>query len=266
VNDTRQLLSTARLAADRAAVFLRSREGSQRPDRWSEKARADFVTEVDRAAEQLIADTLHEAVPEGRIVGEELTPSAPGPLPGGLVWIVDPLDGTTNFLHGFPEYAVSIAAALDGELVAGVVVQVPYGHVYEAERGRGARLDGRPLAVSAISEPRHALVGTGFPFRDIGQLDLYQRHFAAVVRGTAGLRRPGSAALDLCHVAAGRFEAFWELRLAPWDVAAGALMVREAGGVVTDLEGRPDVLCHGSIVAGNPALHSWLRQELQTQR
>jgi myo-inositol-1(or 4)-monophosphatase len=178
---------------------------------------------------------------------------------------VDPLDGTTNFLHRFPEYAVSIAAARDGELLAGVVVQVPYGHVYEATRGGGARQDGRPLAVSTITEPRHALIGTGFPFRDIAHLDVYQRHFAAVVRGTAGVRRPGSAALDLCHVAAGRFEAFWELRLAPWDVAAGTLLVREAGGIVTDLDGGPDVLAHSSLVAGNPAVHSWLRQELARQ-
>jgi myo-inositol-1(or 4)-monophosphatase len=253
--DTSQLLAAAALAADRGAAFLREQEGRVRPGQWGEKGRADFVTEVDRESERLIVETLTAAVPGSAVVGEELSP---GPLPSGLVWIVDPLDGTTNFLHRFPVWAVSIAAAVDGDLVAALVHHVPADTRYTAVAGGGALQDGVPIAVSPVTDPRHALIGTGFPFRDIAQLDTYQAQFAAVVAGAAGLRRPGSAALDLCWVASGRYEGFWELRLAPWDVAAGTLLVREAGGVVTDLAGRADVLSHSSVVAGNPSLHSWL--------
>jgi len=235
-----------------------------RPDQWVQKARADFVTEVDREAERLISASLRERFPDCAIVGEELSPQLPPPGTSNPapVFIVDPLDGTTNYLHRFPEYAVSIAALVSGELIAGVVLHVSYGVTYYATRGGGAWRNGERLAVSSLREPEQALIGTGFPFRDLGQLDRYQRQFAAVARGTAGLRRPGSAALDLCHVAAGRYDGFWELRLAPWDLAAGTLLVREAGGVVTNLEGTEDVLGHSSVVAGNPAVHSWLLKTL----
>lgn len=257
-----QLLAAAQLAAGRAAEYLRAQEGRLGPLEWGEKRRADFVTEVDVAAERLIAETLLAAVPDSSVVGEELSPDAET---GGLVWIVDPLDGTTNFLHRFPIYAVSIAAALDGELLAGVVHHVPADIRYHAVRGGGAWQDGTRLGVSAIAEPRQALIGTGFPYSEIGQIPLYQRQFAAVVAGSGGLRRPGSAALDLCDVAAGRFDGFWELALSPWDVAAGALLVREAGGLVTDHDGRPDIIGRrGSIVAGNPAIYAWLRDLLHS--
>ena len=255
--DARQLLSAAQLAADRAAAYLRRQEGRMAPGQWSEKGRADFVTEVDRESERLIAETLLAAFPGSAVVGEELTP---GPLPGGLVWVVDPLDGTTNFLHRFPSYAVSIGALVDGEIRAGVVQHVVPGIRYHAVRGGGAWQDGTRLHVSSIREPRQALIGTGFPFRYVDQLPLYQAQFAAVLKGAAGLRRPGSAALDLCDVAAGRFDGFWELVLAPWDVAAGTLIVREAGGLVTGFDGTEQVVRHGSIVAGNPAIHAWLRE------
>jgi myo-inositol-1(or 4)-monophosphatase len=256
-SDLGQLLAAAQLAAGRAGEYLRAQEGRLGPSEWGEKRRADFVTEVDVAAERLIADTLLGAVPDSSVVGEELSPDAE---PGGLVWIVDPLDGTTNFLHRFPIYAVSIAAALDGELQVGVVHHVPAGIRYHAVRGGGAWQDGTRLAVSAVTAPRQALIGTGFPYAELGQISLYQRQFAAVIAGSGGLRRPGSAALDLCDVAAGRFDGFWELALSPWDVAAGALLVREAGGLITDHDGRPDVSRRrGSIVAGNPAIYAWLR-------
>jgi myo-inositol-1(or 4)-monophosphatase len=262
--DLAQLLAAAQLAAERAAAYLRAQEGRIGPSEWGEKRRADFVTEVDVAAERLIAETLLDAVPDSSVVGEELSPDA---QPGGLVWIVDPLDGTTNFLHRFPIYAVSIAAALDGALQVGVVHHVPGGIRYHAVRGGGAWQDGTPLAVSAVTEPRQALIGTGFPYSEIGQIPLYQRQFAAVISGSGGLRRPGSAALDLCDVAAGRFDGFWELALSPWDVAAGALLVREAGGLVTDHDGHADVCRRrGSIVAGNPTIHAWLRDLLAGTR
>ena len=259
--DARQLLAAAQLAADRAAAFLRREEGRLAPEAWSEKGRADFVTEVDRESERLITETLRKAFPDSAVVGEELSP---GPLPAGLVWVVDPLDGTTNFLHRFPCYAVSIGALLEGEPLAAVVQHVRPGIRYHATRGGGAWQDEAPLHVSTIREPRHALIGTGFPFKFMDQLPQYQAQFAAVVAGAAGLRRPGSAALDLCDVAAGRFDGFWELVLAPWDVAAGTLIVREAGGLVTGLDGTREVIRHGSIVAGNPVIHAWLLELLNT--
>jgi len=236
------------------------------PERWSSKGQADFVTEVDREAERMIARVLTGTFPDSVILGEELSPALPAPrspLTAHPVWIVDPLDGTTNFLHRYPEYAVSIGCAVNGELVAGCVIHVPMNVRFSASRGGGAWMDAQRLSVSAITDPHQALIGTGFPFRDIAQLDLYQRQFAAVTRATAGIRRAGSAALDLCDVAAGRFEAFWELRLSPWDVAAGVLMIREAGGIVTHLQGEPhDALQPGSILAGNPGMHRWMRELL----
>jgi myo-inositol-1(or 4)-monophosphatase len=257
--DARQLLAAAQLAADRAATFLAGQEGRMAPETWSEKGRADFVTEVDRASERLIADTLLAAAPGSVVVGEELTPD--GGL-AGLAWVVDPLDGTTNFLHRYPYYAVSIAAVADGEPVAAVVHHVPRRIRYHALAGGGAFLDATPIRVSGVTDPRHALVGTGFPFRYVAQLPRYQAQFAAVLAAAAGVRRTGSATLDLCDVAAGRFDGFWELVLAPWDTAAGALIVREAGGRVTGLDGDPHVVRHGPVVAGNPAVHAWLLELL----
>jgi myo-inositol-1(or 4)-monophosphatase len=245
----------AATAAAQAAAYLRATPAPD-PGAWSEKTRHDFVTTVDHHAERLIADALSRAVPGSAIQGEELTP---GERPAAdVVWIVDPLDGTTNFLHGYPQYAVSIACVSGGVLCAGVVHDVPRAAEYRAVAGGGAWLAGRRLRVSAVTDPPRALVGTGFPFKRLDLLDGYLGQFAAVMRGTSGVRRAGAAALDLADVAAGRLDAFWELSLAPWDVAAGALLVREAGGLVTTATGAADVLGHGSIVAGNPALHGWL--------
>jgi myo-inositol-1(or 4)-monophosphatase len=258
--DARQLLAAAQLAADRAAAFLRREEGRLGPEHWTEKGRADFVTDVDRESERLIAATLSEAAPGGAVLGEELTPdtAAAALSAPGVTWVVDPLDGTTNFLHRFPYYAVSIGALVDGEPVAAVVHHVPAGIRYHAVKGGGAWQDDVPIAVSRVQEPRHALIGTGFPFRHVEELPRYQLQFAAVAANAGGLRRPGSAALDLCDVAAGRFDGFWELTLAPWDVAAGVLIIREAGGMVTGLDGERDVIRHGPIVAGNPVIYAWL--------
>ncbi len=258
--DARQLLTAAQLAADRAAAFLRRQEGRLAPGDWSEKGRADFVTEVDREAERLIAATLLAAAPGSVMIGEELTPDGAA---ADLAWVVDPLDGTTNYLHRFPYYAVSIAAVAGGESVAGVVHHVARGIRYHAIAGGGAFQDEAAIRVSEVAQPRQALIGTGFPFKSLPELPRYQAQFAAVLANAAGIRRPGSAALDLCDVAAGRFDGFWELVLAPWDVAAGTLIVREAGGVVTGLDGEPRVIRHGSIVAGNPVIHRWLLELLR---
>ena len=251
----KDLVNVAERAAERAANLIR---GARPPgaDAWTEKTRFDFATQVDREAEELIAETLTDLVPGSEVVGEELSPDAP--RHAQIVWVVDPLDGTTNYLHGYPQYAVSIGALVSGVLSVGVVHDVTRDVAYRAVRGQGAWSGGRRLAVSAVDDPSRALVGTGFPFRHLDHLDAYLRQFAAVTRAASGIRRAGSAALDLADVAAGRFDAFWEQALAPWDVAAGVLLVREAGGLVTTFDGSEDVLGHGSIVAGNPVMYRWL--------
>jgi myo-inositol-1(or 4)-monophosphatase len=249
------LLHLAKTAAERAAAFLRGVQRPGDPTGWSLKGTRDFVTEVDRTAERMISETLLTSAPGGRIVGEELSPDV---VTDGLVWIVDPLDGTTNFLHGFPSYAVSIAAAVDGVFEAGLVLNVARNEVYAAWRGGGAWLEGERLAVSAITNPEFALIGTGFPFRDVSKLEEYQRQFGRVAQATSGIRRPGAAALDLADVAAGRFDGFWEQHLSAWDIAAGCLLIREAGGRVTDYTGRDVGIEHTAVIAGNPAIHEWL--------
>ena len=213
------------------------------------------MTQFDTEAEGIITQILMAGQPDSTILGEELSPNAER---RGLVWIVDPIDGTTNFAHGFPNYAVSIAAEIDGVLEGGVILDVERGQLYSAWKGGGAWLDGVRLQVSAITTPGHALIGTGYPFKFPSDLDRYQKQFARIAAATSGIRRAGSAALDLCWVAAGVFDGFWELRLAPWDMAAGILLVREAGGVVTNLDGLPTGAAHTGLVTGNPAIHRWL--------
>jgi myo-inositol-1(or 4)-monophosphatase len=256
------LLEVARAAAHRAASFLRQARRPAGPSDWTLKASRDFVTEIDRGAEAIITESLVGAEPSSRVLGEELTPEEDARGLAGLVWVVDPLDGTTNYLHRYPQYAVSIGAAIDGRLEAAVVLHVPSDVCFTAARGHGAALDGERIEVSAIDDPTFALVGTGFPFKDLETLDAYQGQFARVARQTSGIRRAGSAALDLADVAAGRLDCFWEQRLAPWDIAAGMLLIREAGGVVTDIEGRDATISHSSIVAGSPAMHAWLLRTL----
>jgi myo-inositol-1(or 4)-monophosphatase len=252
-----ELLHVARDAAGRAADYVRSVERPPNPADWALKGTADFVTEVDRHSEILVTETLLAAFPDSTIVGEELTPAS-GTSESGLSWVVDPLDGTTNFLHGYPAYAVSIAAVADGELAAGVVVNVDRGIEFYAAAGEGAWCGDIRLRVSETTDTTLALIGTGFPFKSLDKLPQYTRQFSEILQSTSGIRRAGSAALDLVDVAIGRFDGFWELSLAPWDVAAGTLLVREAGGLVTDTHGSNDVVHQGPIVAGNPPIHAWL--------
>lgn len=252
-----------RQAADVAAAFIRDASPRRSAIDWRNKAVADFVTEVDEGAEARIIEVLRAAEPGAAFIAEE-SYNVPGPksqVPG-LQFVVDPLDGTTNFLHGFPEYAVSIAALVDGRLAAGVVLNVPRNECYSACAGGGADLDGTALRVSSITEPARSLIGTGFPFKTPGDIPAYVAQLSRVMAQTAGVRRAGAASLDLASVAAGRFEAFWENMLSPWDVAAGILLVREAGGVSTDMQGRESEVTFGSIVAGNRSMHSWLLQAL----
>jgi myo-inositol-1(or 4)-monophosphatase len=258
VREYNNLVKLAERAALRAGEYIRAATPPA-VSTWTEKSQHDFATEVDRAAEGLIAETLTRAEPDSVILGEELSPNrAPT---GPLVWIVDPLDGTTNFLHGYPQFAVSIAAQVDGALAAGVIHDICRGRTFTAWRGGGAYEAGARISVSTVTDPRVALVGTGFPFKAVQLLPAYLSQFAAVLRATSGIRRAGSAALDLADVAAGRLDAFWELQLSPWDIAAGALVIREAGGVITRPDGAGDVLSgdqNGAVVAGNATLHRWL--------
>jgi len=258
VREYNDLVKLAERAALRAADYVRS---AVRPavHTWTEKSQHDFATEVDRAAEALIAEVIMVEEPDSVIVGEELSPKRMAR--GELVWIVDPLDGTTNFLHGYPQYAVSIGCLVDGKLAAGVIHDVCRKRTYKAVRGGGAFEEDTRLGVSAVTDPRYALIGTGFPFKALNLLTIYLSQFAAVSGGASGIRRAGAAALDLADVATGRLDGFWELQLAPWDIAAGTLLIREAGGIVTRPDGAVDVLStqgNGSIVAGNTAIHRWL--------
>lgn len=254
------LLDAALAAARVGAAYVRTRSGDLASLDWQHKSRADFVSEVDLGAEQRIAESLLAAVPEARVVGEELTPTlATG---DGVAFVVDPLDGTTNFLHGFPAYAVSIAAMAEGALQAAVVLDIPRDVAWTAALGQGTHRDGTPVRVSGIAEPVRALVGTGFPFKDLDAVAPYLPQFARVISQVAGVRRAGSAALDLAHVAGGQFDGFWELSLAPWDMAAGTLLIREARGRVTDLAGHDIAPGHGPVVASNGVLHPWLLAQL----
>ena len=252
------LRDIARRAASAGAGYLRTIPPPH-PDAWEAKAQRDWVTEVDRRAEERIREVLEREAPGSRVVGEELSPEL---LADGLVWIVDPLDGTTNFLHRFPVYGVSIAAQFDGALVAGVVHDVTRGLVHHAAAGAGAWVGDERIRVSEVQDPAHALIGTGFPFKHLDQADRYLAQMRKVIERTSGVRRAGSAALDLAWVASGAFEAVWELQLAPWDIAAGIVLVREAGGIVTDLEGRTVGAEHTGVVAGSPGMHEWLLETL----
>ncbi|CAN5204931.1 inositol monophosphatase family protein [soil metagenome] len=258
--DNRSLLDAIIVAARAAGEIIRAAAPTATDLAWEEKSAFDFVSRVDRSAEEEIVRILSAAHPDWMVLGEELTPGQQ--TDEGLAFIVDPLDGTTNFLHGYPEYAVSIAASAEGELVASAVLNAVTGELFTAVAGGGAYLDGAPITVSRATDHTRALIGTGFPFRRLDELARYVRQFDLVARRTSGIRRAGSAALDLADVACGRFDAFWELSLSPWDVAAGLLLVREAGGVVTDLEGSPARPAFGGYVAGNPAMHAWLMHTL----
>lgn len=249
-------------AAREGASYIRSRTRDLADIDWQVKARADFVSEVDIGAERRITERLMDRVPDARVLGEELAPTDSG-AQGGIVFVVDPLDGTTNFLHGFPVYAVSIGVVVEGALAAGVVLDVPRDVTYSAIAGRGAKRDGAPIRVSSIDDPSRALIGTGFPFKHPGQLEPFLPQLARITAQTSGVRRAGAAAIDLAHVACGHLDAFWELMLAPWDLAAGVLLIREAGGRVTDLEGADATVSHTPIVASNGMLHEWMLAQLR---
>jgi len=264
-SETKRLLDVALAAARDAVAVHRRYLGTVSPEDWTAKGIADFVTHVDREAEDHIVTRILDVFPDHAILAEEAATGGTTRATGlaardrTWLWIIDPLDGTTNFLHRYPMYAASIGVAREGVLVAGVVAAGSTGDVWTAVRDGGAFLNGDRIAVSATGSLSQALIGTGFPFKVPERLPAYLDQLGRVLRHTAGVRRAGSAALDLCHVATGWFDGFWELSLAPWDVAAGTLIVREAGGIVTRLDGAADVIGgDGSVLAGNARVHEAL--------
>jgi myo-inositol-1(or 4)-monophosphatase len=227
----------------------------------SSKAPNDFVTEVDHAAEAAIIDTLLGAYPGHGILAEE-SGSSRGARDSEYVWIIDPLDGTTNFIHGLPTYAVSIGLAFRNQMQQAVVYDPARNDLFYATRGRGAYLNDKRLRVSRRSRMADALIGTGFPFRKGDDLGRYLHMMESVMKVCAGMRRPGAAALDLCYVAAGWYDGFFETGLSPWDVAAGSLLVTEAGGLIGNFTGEADFLHQREVVAGNPKIYGQLVQLL----
>jgi len=251
---SQDLLSIARTAAQAGSDVLRNMWG--RDLHVQNKSQFDYVTEADQKSERAVHEVIKAARPDSLILAEESAGDwARMAHQPGLLWIVDPLDGTTNFIHGFPHVAVSVAACQDGRLAAGVVLDVTRGEEFYAAAGRGAWLNGKPLRVSQVSDPASALLLTGFPYRIKPHLKAYLAMFSEFFDQFSGIRRAGSAALDLAYVAAGRAEGFWEIGLMPWDVAAGIILVREAGGMVSDFWGGEGCLWQEEIVAANPFLH-----------
>ena len=224
------------------------------------KRQNDFVTRVDHAAEEAILDVVRKAYPDHAILAEES-----GAVAGTAEyeWVIDPLDGTTNFIHGFPQYCVSIGIRHRGALAHGVVYDSNRNELFTASKGRGAFLNDRRIRVSKCTRFGDALVGTGFPFKEVTRVDQYVRQFRSIITSTAGLRRAGAAALDLAYVACGRLDAFWELGLSPWDMAAGALMIQEAGGLVADLSGEDGYLKSGEIACATPKIFPSLLEALR---
>jgi myo-inositol-1(or 4)-monophosphatase len=223
-----------------------------------EKAANDFVSEVDQEAEAAIIKTLRDAYPDHSILAEESGASGQSEYR----WIIDPLDGTTNYLHGFPQYAVAIALMHKETVTQAVVYDPGRNDLFTATRGRGAFLNDQRMRVSKRAELKTGLIGTGFPFRQHDHIETYLAILRDIMKNSAGVRRAGSATLDLAYVAAGRLDAFWELGLGPWDMAAGALLITEAGGLVGDLQGESGYMESGHIVAGNPRIFVQLLQAI----
>jgi myo-inositol-1(or 4)-monophosphatase len=224
------------------------------------KQQNDFVTRVDTAAEEAILEIVRKSYPDHAVLAEESGAAAGA---AEYQWIIDPLDGTTNFIHGFPQYCVSIAVRHRDVLAHGVIYDPNRNELFTASKGRGAFLNDRRIRVSKCLRLGDALIGTGFPFREGARIDLYTNQLKNLMQKTAGVRRAGAAALDLAYVACGRLDAFWELGLSPWDMAAGALMIQEAGGLVGDLNGDSGFLESGEVACATPKIYPTLLEALK---
>jgi myo-inositol-1(or 4)-monophosphatase len=249
-------VSAARAAGN---LIMRSQERVEQLQ-VERKSRNDFVTQIDRAAEREIIGAIHKAYPQHAILAEESGSQGVD----DVVWIIDPLDGTTNFLHRLPHFAVSIGIQVRGRLEHGVIYAPSTQDLYCASRGEGATLNNRKLRVTSCKDLDQALIGTGVPL-NADKLGTYFPMMRNIVAQTAGVRRAGAASLDLAYVAAGRLDGFWELGLKPWDIAAGIVLVQEAGGVVSELYGDDDVLKTGNVLAANAKLHPLLSDTLGTR-
>jgi myo-inositol-1(or 4)-monophosphatase len=244
-------LNIAIKAARRAGQIINRASNDLDLLKVSTKQPNDFVTEVDKAAEAAIIETLLEAYPNYGILAEESGQQA-GKDDDEYQWIIDPLDGTTNFIHGLPQYAVSIALAKGNSIEQAVVFDLNRNELFTASKGAGAFLNERRIRVSRRTKLQDSLIGTGFPYRMFEHVDLYLSIFKELAQKTAGQRRPGAASLDLAYVACGRYDGFWEFGLSPWDMAAGALLISEAGGLISDLRGEANYLETGNVIAGTP--------------
>jgi myo-inositol-1(or 4)-monophosphatase len=255
------LLNVMTRAVDKAARGLKRDFGEVEQLQVSTKGPSDFVSNADLKAERILREELAKARPGFGFLAEESGESAGSD--GEHRWLIDPLDGTTNFLHGLPHFCISVGLEKAGEIVAGVILDPIKNEMFVCEKGGGAFLNDRRLRVSARKSLGESLLATGIPFRGHGQPEDFTQQLAFAMRETAGVRRFGAAALDLAYVAAGRYEGFWEEGLSPWDVAAGILLVREAGGFVSDLKGGQNMLHGGSILASNGLLHGPLQAALK---
>jgi myo-inositol-1(or 4)-monophosphatase len=248
-------IRAARSAGD---LILRSSDNVSRLT-VEQKGKNDYASEVDRMAEREIINIIKAAYPDHAILAEES-----GEHKGNdFVWVIDPLDGTTNFLHGFPQYAVSIALKHKGRLEVGVIYDPLRDELFTAKRGGGAMLNNRRLRVTNQNSLKVALLGTGFPFKTDKHLDAYVGMFKALTTECAGIRRAGSAALDLAYVAAGRLDGYWEIGIMEWDMAAGILIIKEAGGVVTDFSFNDKYMESGNVIVGSPKMHQLMYQLIE---
>jgi myo-inositol-1(or 4)-monophosphatase len=257
------MLNTAIKAARRAGSVINRASLDLGQLTISVKQQNDFVTEVDKVAETTIIDTLREVYPSHAILAEE---SGLSEQTSEFQWIIDPLDGTTNFIHGFPQYAISIALTHKGILTHAVVFDPNRNELFTASKGGGAFLNDKRIRVSKCTKLDEALLSTGFPYRVFDHVDAYLAIFKEMSRRCVGIRRPGAASLDLAWLAAGRIDGFWEFGLSPWDMAAGVLLIQEAGGLVSDLSGESNYLNTGNIVGGTPKVFSQLLQGIQPHR
>jgi len=255
------IVTIAVRAARAAGNILKRSQQNLDQVHWTAKGRNDFVSEADRAAEMLIIDTIHQSYPDHAILAEESGNT--GNEESQVEWIIDPLDGTTNFIHGIPHFAVSIGVKVRGKLEHAVVYDPMRDELYTASRGNGAELNNKRIRVGKHQVLNDCLLATGFPFRDHQLLPIWQQTFDALFENCSDVRRAGSAALDLAYVAAGRLDGFWEFGLKPWDTAAGALLVREAGGIIEDIQGKPDFLDSGNILTANAKVFKAMLQKLQ---
>lgn len=248
-------LQTAKEAATAAAEVIRGYRSNLDFD-IAYKGKNDLVTDADLEAEKTILGILNDSFPDDRFMAEES--SKEQQVPEKRTWLIDPVDGTINFAHGFPPFCVSIALWEGGEPAVGVVLEVHGNELFSAEAGEGAHLNDRQIRVSPVSEASGALIATGFPYKDLGLLENYLNLFEWLLHNTHGVRRAGSAAYDLGCIAAGRCDGFYEYALSPWDVGAGTLLIKEAGGVISDWEGGDRWLLGKRIIAGNPEIHAFL--------